>query len=119
MPPFARPLPTPIMFCSAIPTFTKRSGKRDRKFFSLVDETESLTTAQILGLAAARSSSVFENASRQSNRSGLERPSMVDTGDASTVFSELAMAPPRPTQQRLPRAVPALARHDARQVCSQ
>jgi hypothetical protein len=54
------------MFCSAMPTFTKRPAKRVLKFFSLVEETESFTTAHTRGSASANASSVCEYASRQS-----------------------------------------------------
>ena len=58
--PFARPAPTPTMFCSAMPTLTKRSGNFDLKFFSFVDDMESFTTAQMSGSSAAMASRVRE-----------------------------------------------------------
>src|SRR5215831_154166 len=68
-PPFASPAPMPIIFCSAIPTFTNRVGNRLRKFPNFEEPTESLTTATILGSRSACSSSVLTNSSLQSKRS--------------------------------------------------
>ncbi len=60
MPPLASPAPTPTRFCSAMPTFTKRSGNFWLKDLSFVEETESLTTAQTRSSAAAIASSACE-----------------------------------------------------------
>ncbi len=65
-PPLARPALTPTMFCSAIPTFTRRSGKRFWNSFRLEEPTESFTTATILGSLSASPISALENAWRQS-----------------------------------------------------
>ena len=58
LPPLARPAATPTMSCSAIPTLISRSGKRSWNVPSLLDPTESLTTATTRGSAAASSTSV-------------------------------------------------------------
>jgi len=59
MPPLANPAPTPTMFCSAIPTFTKRSGNFSLKFLSFADDSESLATAHTRSSAAAISSNAL------------------------------------------------------------
>ena len=66
MPPLASPALAPTMFCSAMPTLTKRSGNRSRNPFSLVEPTESFTTAHTRSSPSAISSSVEANATRQS-----------------------------------------------------
>src|ERR1035437_10047143 len=114
MPPLAKPAPTPTMFCSAIPTFTKRSGNLAPKFVSMVEETESFTTTHMRESCSAIASSDWEYASRQSNSFAGAVPGAVDwSGAVALIDSHLL-----PVPQLLQQAAPASAHHDAMRACS-
>ena len=59
------------MFCSAIPTSIKRSGKRSRNSPKLLEPTESLQTTTIFGSCVAKSIRVLAKIIRLSNSSNL------------------------------------------------
>src|SRR6476659_6287128 len=65
-PAFASPAPTPTRFCSAMPTLTRRFGKRLRNGPVLLDPTESLLTTTIRSSSSPSSSSMSEKACLQS-----------------------------------------------------
>ena len=70
-PAFARPAATPTMFCSAMPTSIKRSGKRSRNSPKLLEPTESLQTTTILGFSVANAIKVLAKIIRLSNSSSF------------------------------------------------
>src|SRR4051794_19438772 len=89
IPPFASPLPTPTMFCSAIPTLTKRVGYFVLKSLNLAEESESLITAHTRRSFSAISSKALAYASRQSNNCAF--------GDSLlSVMTGFTTPPPRP-----------------------
>src|SRR5215472_3512799 len=83
-PPFASPALMPTMFCSAIPTLTRRSGKRLRNAFRLEDPIESFATATIRESFSARAQRASEKAARQSNLLLIQGP--VDFSDCLFEF---------------------------------